>query len=372
MCNKKKKRGLYVAILILLLLLLTGCGKDSKYIGRYKMYHTGWASRYLEINEDSTASLYDMYDTLTGPWKEKKDGSIELKLTQIGTEIFNAKFVDEDNTDVIGISGGYFGNQINYFIREDSDTHDMLSNYNVQEVLDALSEGVSINEINTYINNNNTSIAKSEQDVSQTVLVENETNSETTVNTTENTTQNTTENTTISINNYKNPEIKINGKSFDELLKEAQKQSEDVMISQTASWAEGAVINKMNYLGYYALSAKDKKAKDSFGIILVYKLDVSNDVDGDLSYYWYCLFDKIVSLGGNEYSMDLSDYTTTKHKFNSPSGTYWYYGYESLDSLFHNTIAENIASFDYVSEVQDIASKDEVDDTSTENEEVIE
>ena len=133
-----------------------GKKSNKKFIGRYKEYHSGWLDRYLEINEDSTASLYDSYDTLTGDWKEIGDkNSIELKLTEIGTEIFYAEFRDSDNIDVLVVSGGYYGDKAAYFIREDSETRYKLANYDVQQVLDALSEGVDINEIDNYINNYN-------------------------------------------------------------------------------------------------------------------------------------------------------------------------------------------------------------------------
>ena len=135
--NRIKKYVLFA----LLLVCLCGCGKKTenakKFTGTYQQLSVGTKPRYLEINEDLTATMYDSHDTLVGEWLVNDDNkSITLKLTEFGTEIFLAN-IKEDNDDILVLNGGFLGNDNTLFVRLGSDTFKKLENdENITDVVD--------------------------------------------------------------------------------------------------------------------------------------------------------------------------------------------------------------------------------------------
>lgn len=136
--NRRVYRVLIGVAIISTLFLLAGCGKNKIFVGRYKELDDSWEKRYLEINEDNTARLFDSYDTMTGEWKVVKDKkSLEMTLSEYGTEVFNAEFLD-GNTDIIKVTGGYYGSSEAYYVRESSDTYNKVNWDNVSDYLDSI------------------------------------------------------------------------------------------------------------------------------------------------------------------------------------------------------------------------------------------
>lgn len=135
---KRRANRILIGVTLFSALLLTGCGKNKIFVGRYKELDDSWEKRYLEINDDNTARLFDSYDTMTGEWKVVEDKkSVEMTLSEYGTEVFNAEFLD-GNTDIIKVTGGYYGSSEAYYVRESSETYSKVNWDDVSDFLDSI------------------------------------------------------------------------------------------------------------------------------------------------------------------------------------------------------------------------------------------
>lgn len=155
--------------------------------------------------------------------------------------------------------------------------------------------------------------------------------------------------------------------SFDKM----KMQSEDTLKAYAAqSWDEHESLDEMTYIGSYLLTPKN--AKEIYGynneVYLVYKVQASDnfdeaDIHDNFTYYYYVAFQDIIVLPDGTCSIDLSSYKTPSDSFTRKVvfGTsswdyynFYYYGYETLDTLFNKCITAKIDEYNYEANVEDI------------------
>ena len=145
----------------------------------------------------------------------------------------------------------------------------------------------------------------------------------------------------------------------DDLMVKMKRQQEDAFNAQVASkWKETDSVQEISYAGSYMLTLKSSMVENTYlpynAVYIIYKIDVSNS-ENDFSFYTYCRFEDIIMLKDGTCSVDLSKYSlpTGTAFFGSTTGeafykgSYYYLGYEELDSLFNNCVTKNIESYDY-------------------------
>lgn len=164
-----------------------------------------------------------------------------------------------------------------------------------------------------------------------------------------------------------------------ESLDKMKIQSEDTLKAYVAqAWNEHESLDEMTYIGSYLLTPKN--AKENYGYIygynsgynnevyLVYKIQASNnfdeaDIHENFTYYYFVAFQDIITLPDGTCSIDLSSYKTPsdsftrKVVFGSSSWDYYnfyYYGYETLDTLFNKCITAKIDEYNYETNVEEI------------------
>ena len=172
------------------------------------------------------------------------------------------------------------------------------------------------------------------------------------------------ENISFSIDTYNKPFMKINDGSFDELIEDAKQESEKEM----ASYMDDTLKNSekylgMDFLGYYALFLKEN-ARDRVPFILytVYKVNINNTRDGDVSYYWYCSFSGLAKVDSTHYIFSLDDCITPINTYVTPSEWFFYSGYGSVDDLFQDTVGVYETEYDWVSTVVNVEEKNSNND----------
>lgn len=146
-----------------------------------------------------------------------------------------------------------------------------------------------------------------------------------------------------------------------ESLDKMKSQSEDALKSYVAqNWGEAESLKGMTFLGNYFLISKGNNIYGNLQNYLynVYKVDVANS-EGEFSYYWYTTFDTLMLLNDGTFSVDLNKYKVPEGSavFGKAygecffKGSYYYKGYETLDSLFNNCVTSNIDKYTYESTV---------------------
>ena len=173
----------------------------------------------------------------------------------------------------------------------------------------------------------------------------------------------------------------------DELIDKMKSQSEDELNAHAASsYSDTESLKDLTYLGCYFLTPKNKDDYwyDSTEIYIVYKVTVNQysedrGYNNTTTYYTYVKFYEPILLADGTYSIDLSDYSTPYDTFDvditgeNGNGSYYYYGYEDLDSLFNKCVTTNIDSYNYETTVEDIEiSESEETSEDAENEETSE
>lgn len=148
-------------------------------------------------------------------------------------------------------------------------------------------------------------------------------------------------------------------------------QSEDTLKAYVAqSWDEHESLDEMTYIGSYLLTPKNVKQNYGYNneIYLVYEIQASDnfdeaDIHDNFTYYYYVSFHDIIVLPDGTCSIDLSSYKTPRDNFTRKVvfGTsswdyynFYYYGYETLDTLFNKCITVSIDEYNYDSNVEDI------------------
>lgn len=154
----------------------------------------------------------------------------------------------------------------------------------------------------------------------------------------------------------------------DSVLVSLQNQAEDVFKSYAAQrFSNGQTFKGMTYLGNYILTPKNK---DSWGdkdrIVLAYQVTVHHDYtselnttyDADDSFFWYITFNNVSKDADGNIASGLNDYDTPttfvkidsgvqKYSFSSSTGTWEYYGYASLDSLYNAAVNQYVENYNH-------------------------
>ncbi len=143
-------------------------------------------------------------------------------------------------------------------------------------------------------------------------------------------------------------------------INKMNKQFEDAINAQVAnSWVEKDSLVSSEYVGCYLLTAKEgMSAWDKNIFYSVYKISVANS-ENEFSFYTYCSFKNIIILKDGTCSVDLTDYSMPHGSgfFGSVTGeafmkgSYYYLGYEEIDSLFNNCVTKNIEQYEYESAI---------------------
>lgn len=146
----------------------------------------------------------------------------------------------------------------------------------------------------------------------------------------------------------------------EDVMGKMKRQMEDALLAHTASnWSEKESLVGMNFLGNYLLLLKSGMSGSANNMLyLVYKIDVNNSEDS-FSYYTYCRFNDLILLEDGTCSIDLSSYKMPHG--NSAlgivsgeafvKGSYYYLGYEQIESLFNNCVTANIENYEYESNI---------------------
>src|SRR5574344_95472 len=155
------------------------------------------------------------------------------------------------------------------------------------------------------------------------------------------------------------------------------------MLDQSASVASAELASRVcdgvtavgsTYVGYYFQTAKntaDDYYYDANRLILVYKNtihvtlsdDDGNSFDKDVSYYNYTMFNAIMVMPDGTGSVSMSEYDTpSSYTYTLDTGvsegwfsTYTLYlaGYDSIDSLKNELVAQVVDSYDYTESITD-------------------
>lgn len=180
----------------------------------------------------------------------------------------------------------------------------------------------------------------------------------------------------------------------EDTMDKMKSQTEDQIQAYAAqSWKEGQKLDKVTYIGSYFLQRKDTgdviwigNTEDN-AIYMVYRIDVcefneEKEAEQYFSYYYTCTFYDLIMMPDGTCSVDLSDYRTCSNKFERKVpwpvegwsaggyGTYYYFGFEDIDSMFNKIVTSNLDDYTYESTVEDVASDAETDvSEETESEE---
>ena len=122
----------------------------------------------------------------------------------------------------------------------------------------------------------------------------------------------------------------------------------------------------MTLLGYYLLVSKGKTYGPTDRLYLVYQVSATDDKGNNFTYYKDYYYDDITILSdnvtsdtssdtasdetsGGTCSVDLDEIGETNDIFYIDG--YYYYGYQTLDSLFNNCVTKNVDDYTYESTV---------------------
>lgn len=178
----------------------------------------------------------------------------------------------------------------------------------------------------------------------------------------------------------------------EDFLNKMNKQAEDTITANTASWSTGNTMKHLENIGYYMLSAKEGfnpytpnylycvyKVTASFKEGYTreeYERDYNNVVNdgGEDSYYTYVEFSNILILEDGTCSVDISAGRLCSNTAYSIYGisnwgysNYTFDGYNDLDSMFNATVAKQLENYSYENTVKDVA--DTTSSTSSANSE---
>lgn len=139
-------------------------------------------------------------------------------------------------------------------------------------------------------------------------------------------------------------------------LKSMQQQAEDVYNAYMAqNWENSSSLQSFTYLGEYLLTRKD--GNDDYWdnnnmLYLVYKVQIrsqyadeygSYDAVDDI--YWYISYSNLMLNGDGAVDVDLLSYNTPGDGVSIDNGTWYYSGYDSLDSLYKNVVTAKLDTY---------------------------
>ena len=126
----------------------------------------------------------------------------------------------------------------------------------------------------------------------------------------------------------------------------------------TADWEspldETDILNGVTYVGNYFLSKKDGARGDENCVYLVYSIDAEY-AGNSYPHYNFTKFSNIMVSGDGSCTVDLSNYETASHHYNTGLRMYYsdiyYYGYETLDELYTDCVLSQIDSYTFENNV---------------------
>lgn len=136
-------------------------------------------------------------------------------------------------------------------------------------------------------------------------------------------------------------------------LDKMDEQAKDAFYAYCAkNWAESESLQSVELLGNYFLTVKDTEAYSSNKnyLYFVYEVEVANS-EGNFTYYYYTSYSNIMELEDGTLSFDLSNYDTPFDSF--LKGSYRYYGYEKLDTLFNKCVTAKMDAYRYESNLDE-------------------
>jgi hypothetical protein len=159
--------------------------------------------------------------------------------------------------------------------------------------------------------------------------------------------------------------------SIDELTDDAitsmKKQAQDTLTAYAANtWRTGQVLGDMEYLGLYLLTPKSSDySTDNNQVILVFKVTANDSIDdynvyNESTYYYTTTFYNLVAMPDGTVTVDLTRYSTPNDNFSRVVQygersweyyTYYYYGYETFDTMFNKSVTAKVEKYNYVSNV---------------------
>ena len=143
-----------------------------------------------------------------------------------------------------------------------------------------------------------------------------------------------------------------------EKINDIPKESLDAMKNQMQDYYDIRVendstkINSLDYIGSYLLFPKD--TNDPFkknSLILVYKVESTNDMIGDLSYYTCIGFSDLKIIDGI-CNVDLTTYDIYEEHIEC-DGQLITYGYKNIDEVFSICVTSKLENYTYDSTVED-------------------
>ena len=151
----------------------------------------------------------------------------------------------------------------------------------------------------------------------------------------------------------------------DDVLQKMQKECQDQMDADIARESDHSTdqLKGMTYLGSYVLSAKTDEYYNSNHIIyLVYRVSfedyhesADNIYDEIYTYYTAYRFYDLMILPDGTASVDYSNINEVGDRIanNAKDFTWYYLGYEDLDTLFNKVVTSSVDSYTYDSNVED-------------------
>ncbi len=155
----------------------------------------------------------------------------------------------------------------------------------------------------------------------------------------------------------------------DDVMQKIIRQSEDIIKADCAGWTDNTLDSTEN-IGCYFFKAKEGFSNNPYNSMFCvfrnvanmsgYTLENQNEItSGKDEYYTYVYFSDFILLPDGTCTVDLSKGTLCDNRCNSTYGynsyfTWYFYtfnGYNDLDSLFNNVVTPNIATYDYVSTI---------------------
>ena len=147
-----------------------------------------------------------------------------------------------------------------------------------------------------------------------------------------------------------------------ETLDEMKARGEDSLRATAAKeWSEEISLDSMTYLGSYLLMAKDTDGRMNPNnmLYLVYQVQSSANLPEDgihqsFSYYYTVQFNNLTVSPDGKISVNLGEYFTSRDRFRKESGnrSYYYNGYENLDTAFRQSVSVNVDRYTYESNIE--------------------
>lgn len=147
-----------------------------------------------------------------------------------------------------------------------------------------------------------------------------------------------------------------------ETLDEMKARGEDSLRATAAKeWSEEISLDSMTYLGSYLLMAKDTDGRMNPNnmLYLVYQVQSSANLPEDgihqsFSYYYTVQFNNLTVSPDGKISVNLGEYSTSRDRFRKEFGnrSYYYNGYENLDTAFRQSVSVNVDRYTYESNIE--------------------